>query len=245
MVAPVCLGLTSRWAEGPAAAWPGSGGEGAVLGHPLGIARVSSGQHWVILGALPGHYWGILGASLRHFQAPLGHLWSTMGTPLRPLQGIAGSHPAGCGDTLFFAGTFIQATGKSRVPWALLHPVARPVPAWVPGCRSRAPKAWLDQPLVARARCEAGPRALPPALPDLPRVVVLSEDAVPGTLVAKVTVSCSNNTSDSPNVTLHGIKPGHPFNPIAISADPMAAATFQGEVRLGEGERARSLRAPR
>uniref|UniRef100_A0A663EU04 Cadherin domain-containing protein n=1 Tax=Aquila chrysaetos chrysaetos TaxID=223781 RepID=A0A663EU04_AQUCH len=54
-----------------------------------------------------------------------------------------------------------------------------------------------------------------PALPDLPRVVVLSEDAVPGTCVAKLTVSCSN-VSGSPNVTLHGIEPGHPFNPIAI-----------------------------
>ncbi|XP_029852102.1 cadherin-related family member 4 [Aquila chrysaetos chrysaetos] len=72
------------------------------------------------------------------------------------------------------------------------------------------------------------------ALPDLPRVVVLSEDAVPGTCVAKLTVSCSN-VSGSPNVTLHGIEPGHPFNPIAISADPAAPATFQAEVTLRAG----------
>ncbi|XP_074692395.1 cadherin-related family member 4 [Strix aluco] len=69
------------------------------------------------------------------------------------------------------------------------------------------------------------------ALPDLPRVVALSEDAVPGTRVAEVTVSCSN-ASGSPNVTLHGIEPSHPFNPIAISADPVAAATFHAEVTL-------------
>ncbi|KAM7095815.1 LOW QUALITY PROTEIN: cadherin-related family member 4 [Ciconia maguari] len=72
------------------------------------------------------------------------------------------------------------------------------------------------------------------ALPDLPRVVALSEDAAPGTRVAKVTVSCSN-VSGSPNVTLHGIEPGHPFNPIAISADPVATATFQAEVTLRAG----------
>ena len=96
---------------------------------------------------------------------------------------------------------------------------------------------------MALAGCEAGPRGLPPALPDLPRIVPLSEDAVPGTRVAKVTVSCSN-ASGSPNVTLHSIEPGHPFNPIAISADPVAAATFRAEVRLGDGERGRSPRAP-
>ncbi|CAM9364119.1 unnamed protein product [Bubo scandiacus] len=72
------------------------------------------------------------------------------------------------------------------------------------------------------------------ALPDLPRVVALSEDAMPGTRVAEVTVSCSN-ASGSPNVTLHGIEPGHPFNPIAISADPVAAATFHAEVTLRAG----------
>ncbi|XP_075618934.1 cadherin-related family member 4 isoform X2 [Balearica regulorum gibbericeps] len=72
------------------------------------------------------------------------------------------------------------------------------------------------------------------ALPDLPRVVALSEDAAPGTLVAKVTVSCSN-ASGSPNVTLRDIEPGHPFNPVAVSADPAAAATFQAEVTLRAG----------
>ncbi|XP_035757453.1 cadherin-related family member 4, partial [Egretta garzetta] len=56
-------------------------------------------------------------------------------------------------------------------------------------------------------------------LPDLPRVVALSEDAEPGTLVAEVTVSCSN-ASGSPNVTLHSMEPNHPFNPITISAAP-------------------------
>lgn len=97
--------------------------------------------------------------------------------------------------------------------------------------------------MVALTGCEAGPRGLLPALPDLPRVVVLSEDAVPGTCVAKLTVSCSN-VSGSPNVTLHGIEPGHPFNPIAISADPVAPATFQAEVRLGDREQGRSPWAP-
>ncbi|XP_050760855.1 cadherin-related family member 4 [Gymnogyps californianus] len=72
------------------------------------------------------------------------------------------------------------------------------------------------------------------ALPDLPRIVALSEDAVPGTRVAEVTVSCSN-ASGSPNVTLHSIEPRHPFNPIAISADPAAAATFRAEVTLRAG----------
>ncbi|XP_032860000.2 cadherin-related family member 4 [Tyto alba] len=72
------------------------------------------------------------------------------------------------------------------------------------------------------------------ALPDLPRMVALSEDAVPGTRVAEVTVSCSN-ASGSPNVTLRGIEPGHPFNPIAISTDPVAATTFRAEVTLRAG----------
>ncbi|XP_054033166.1 cadherin-related family member 4 [Dryobates pubescens] len=72
------------------------------------------------------------------------------------------------------------------------------------------------------------------ALLDLPRVVTLSEDAMPGTRVAKVTVSC-RNASGSPNVTLYGIEPGHPFNPIAISADPMDATAFQAEVTLRAG----------
>ncbi|XP_009983074.1 PREDICTED: cadherin-related family member 4, partial [Tauraco erythrolophus] len=85
--------------------------------------------------------------------------------------------------------------------------------------------------LVALPSSEAGPRGLPPALPDLPRVVTLSEDAVPGARVAEVTVSCSN-ASGSPNVTLHGIEPGHPFNSIAVGADPAAATTFRAEFRL-------------
>lgn len=96
---------------------------------------------------------------------------------------------------------------------------------------------------MALAGCEAGPWGLPPALPDLPRVVALSEDAEPGTLVAEVTVSCSN-ASGSPNVTLHSMEPNHPFNPITISADPAAPTTFQAEVRLGDGEWGRSPWAP-
>ncbi|XP_074406185.1 cadherin-related family member 4 isoform X3 [Zonotrichia albicollis] len=71
-------------------------------------------------------------------------------------------------------------------------------------------------------------------LPDLPRVVTLSEDTVPGTRVAEVTVSCSNSSS-SPNVTLHSIKPEHPFNSIAISSDPTDATTFRAEVTLRAG----------
>ncbi|XP_061864447.1 cadherin-related family member 4 [Colius striatus] len=72
------------------------------------------------------------------------------------------------------------------------------------------------------------------ALLGLPRVVTLSEDAEPGTRVAEVTVSCSN-TSGSPDVSLRGIEPGHPFNPVAISADPTATTTFQAEVTLRAG----------
>ncbi|KAM6061750.1 cadherin-related family member 4 [Chlamydotis macqueenii] len=71
-------------------------------------------------------------------------------------------------------------------------------------------------------------------MPDLPRVVVLSEDAAPGARVAEVTVSCGN-ASGSPNITLHGLEPGHPFNPVAISADPAAAGTFRAEVTLCAG----------
>ncbi|XP_064579873.1 cadherin-related family member 4 isoform X3 [Zonotrichia leucophrys gambelii] len=71
-------------------------------------------------------------------------------------------------------------------------------------------------------------------LPDLPRVVTLSEDTVPGTRVAEVTVSCSNSSS-SPNVTLHSIEPEHPFNSIAISSDPTDATTFRAEVTLRAG----------
>ncbi|XP_053932908.1 cadherin-related family member 4 isoform X2 [Cuculus canorus] len=72
------------------------------------------------------------------------------------------------------------------------------------------------------------------ALPDLPRVVALSEDAEPGSRVAEVTVSCTN-ASSSPDVTLHSTEPGHPFNPVAVSADPTAAATFLAEVTLRAG----------
>nr|XP_031361808.1 cadherin-related family member 4 [Lonchura striata domestica] len=71
-------------------------------------------------------------------------------------------------------------------------------------------------------------------LPDLPRLVALSEDAVSGTRVAEVTVSCSNSSS-SPNVTLDSIKPDHPFNSIAISSDPTDATRFRAEVTLRAG----------
>ncbi|KAK4815108.1 hypothetical protein QYF61_015591 [Mycteria americana] len=143
----------------------GSGREGASLGHLRGIARALLGY----LGGIAGVYPGTTGTSLERHG----------GTSEASL---AGTQPAGWGDTLLFAGTFVRAA----------------------------------------------------ALPDLPRAVALSEDAAPGTRVAEVTVSCSN-VSGSPNVTLHGIEPGHPFNPIAISADPVATATFQAEVTLRAG----------
>lgn len=92
-------------------------------------------------------------------------------------------------------------------------------------------------------RAISGPWGLPPVLPDLPRVVALSEDTVPGTRVAEVTVSCSNS-SGSPNVTLDSIEPDHPFNSIAISSDPTDATTFRAEVRLGNREWGRSWQAP-
>ncbi|XP_030357173.1 cadherin-related family member 4 isoform X3 [Strigops habroptila] len=82
--------------------------------------------------------------------------------------------------------------------------------------------------------CEAGLCGLLPALLDLPCMVTLSEDAVPGSRVAEVTVSCSN-TSGSPNVTLHGTEPSHPFSLITSSTDPMANTTFQAEVVLRAG----------
>ncbi|XP_068275949.1 cadherin-related family member 4 [Nyctibius grandis] len=88
--------------------------------------------------------------------------------------------------------------------------------------------------LLLLTLCAPGTFVGATALPDLPRVVALSEDAAPGTRVAEVTVSCSN-ASGSPNITLSGIEPGHPFNPIAISADPAAAATFRAEVTLRAG----------
>ncbi|XP_075288835.1 cadherin-related family member 4 isoform X2 [Opisthocomus hoazin] len=72
------------------------------------------------------------------------------------------------------------------------------------------------------------------ALLDLPRVVALNEDAAPGTRVAEVAVSCGN-ASSSPNVTLRSTEPNHPFNPVAISADPVAATMFRAEVTLRAG----------
>ncbi|XP_037242979.1 cadherin-related family member 4 [Falco rusticolus] len=88
--------------------------------------------------------------------------------------------------------------------------------------------------LLGDALLFAGTFVRAAALPDLPRIVAVSEDAVPGTRVAEVTVSCSN-ASGSPNVTLHSIEPSHPFNPIAISTDPAAATTFHAEVTLRAG----------
>ncbi|KAM7011644.1 cadherin-related family member 4 [Passerculus sandwichensis] len=82
--------------------------------------------------------------------------------------------------------------------------------------------------------CAPGTFVRATVLPDLPRVVTLSEDTVPGTRVAEVTVSCSNSSS-SPNVTLHSIEPEHPFNSIAISSDPTDATTFRAEVTLRAG----------
>nr|NP_001393307.1 cadherin-related family member 4 precursor [Gallus gallus] len=87
------------------------------------------------------------------------------------------------------------------------------------------------------------------ALPDLPRTVTLSEDAAPGARVAELAVSCSN-ASSSPQVTLQRVEsgvptgsnvtplhtdPGHPFNPIAISADGAPPSTFRAEVTLRAG----------
>ncbi|KAM6256607.1 cadherin-related family member 4 isoform 2-T2 [Porphyrio hochstetteri] len=57
---------------------------------------------------------------------------------------------------------------------------------------------------------------------------------MPGTRVAEVTASCSN-ASGSPNITLQSTEPGHPFNPIAISADPADTTTFLAEVTLRAG----------
>ncbi|XP_074008624.1 cadherin-related family member 4 [Numenius arquata] len=88
--------------------------------------------------------------------------------------------------------------------------------------------------LLLLGLCAPGTFVRATALHNLPLVVALSEDTAPGTRVAEVTVSCSN-ASGSPNVTLHSMEPGHPFNPIAISADPMAATRFQAEVTLRAG----------
>lgn len=91
---------------------------------------------------------------------------------------------------------------------------------------------------------------VPPALPDLPRIVTLSEDAAPGARVAVVAVSCSN-ASSSPQVTLQRVESAvpvgssvtprnadtsHPFNPIAISANGVPTSTFRAEVQLGGRE---------
>ncbi|XP_025910815.1 cadherin-related family member 4 [Apteryx rowi] len=87
------------------------------------------------------------------------------------------------------------------------------------------------------------------ALLSLPRIVTVSEDAAPGTLVAKVTLACSNVSSNprvtlahvepsSPfdrNVTLRSVEPGDPFNPIAISTNRTPASTFQAEITLRAG----------
>ncbi|XP_067159748.1 cadherin-related family member 4 [Apteryx mantelli] len=87
------------------------------------------------------------------------------------------------------------------------------------------------------------------ALLSLPRIVTVSEDAAPGTLVAKVTLACSNVSSNprvtlahvepsSPfdrNVTLRSVEPVDPFNPIAISTNRTPASTFQAEITLRAG----------
>ncbi|XP_050835499.1 cadherin-related family member 4 [Serinus canaria] len=82
--------------------------------------------------------------------------------------------------------------------------------------------------------CAPGTFVRATVLPDLPRVVALSEDTVSGTHVTEVTVSCSNSSS-SPNVTLDSTEPDHPFNSIAISSDPTDATTFRAEVTLRAG----------
>ncbi|XP_061202962.1 cadherin-related family member 4 isoform X2 [Neopsephotus bourkii] len=87
--------------------------------------------------------------------------------------------------------------------------------------------------LLLLSLCAPGTFVRAAALLDLPCVVTLGEDAVPGTSVAEGTVSCSN-TSDSPNVTLHGTEPSHPFSLITSSTDPMANTTFQVMLRAGE-----------
>nr|XP_009679064.1 PREDICTED: cadherin-related family member 4 [Struthio camelus australis] len=87
------------------------------------------------------------------------------------------------------------------------------------------------------------------ALLGLPRIVTVSEDVVPGTLVAKVSLACSNASSNprvtlarvepgspfDPNVTLRSVEPGDPFNPIAISTNHTPASTFQAEITLRAG----------
>nr|XP_025962417.1 LOW QUALITY PROTEIN: cadherin-related family member 4 [Dromaius novaehollandiae] len=87
------------------------------------------------------------------------------------------------------------------------------------------------------------------ALLGLPRIVTVSEDTAPGTLVAKVTLACSNVSSNprvmlarvepsspfDPNVTVHSVELGNPFNPIAISTNHTPASTFQAEITLHAG----------
>ncbi|POI35298.1 hypothetical protein CIB84_000950 [Bambusicola thoracicus] len=135
-------------------------------------------------------------------------------------------------------GTFVKSAGKSggdtHTPQA---------PGTGPGSLT-----WPCELLVAvatRGQCWG----VPPALPDLPRTVRLSEDAGSGARVAELAVSCSN-ASSSPQVTLQRVEsgvsmgsnvtplntdPGHPFNPIAISADGAPASTFRAEVTLRAG----------
>ncbi|KAM6301160.1 cadherin-related family member 4 [Aegotheles albertisi] len=88
--------------------------------------------------------------------------------------------------------------------------------------------------LLLLGLCAPGTFVRATALHGLPRVVALSEDTAPGTRVAEVNVTCSN-ASGTPNITLHGTDPGHPFNPIAISADPTDPTRFRAEVTLRAG----------
>ncbi|XP_074459160.1 cadherin-related family member 4 [Larus michahellis] len=88
--------------------------------------------------------------------------------------------------------------------------------------------------LLLLGLCASGTFVRATALHGLPLVVALSEDAAPGTRVVEVTVSCSN-ASGSPNITLHGIEPGHPFNTITVNTDPMVTTTFRAEVTLRAG----------
>lgn len=210
------------------AAWLGSGSEGTSLGYSQGTARMSLGHPWGITRALLDH--------LGDIQASLGHLW---GLP-RALLG----HTRQVRVTLSsLQGLSSEQQVRAGCPGLCCARRGHPCPRGGPGAGAQLPKHSLDKPSVALAGCEASPRGLPPALHDVPLVVALSEDVEPGTRVAEVTVSCSN-TSGSPNVTLHGIEPNHPFNPIAISADPTAADTFRAEVRLGDGDQGRSPWAP-
>ncbi|XP_052534897.1 cadherin-related family member 4 isoform X1 [Tympanuchus pallidicinctus] len=133
-------------------------------------------------------------------------------------------------------GTFVKSAGKS-------------------GGATRTPMGTgpssLTQPceLLVAAATRGQSWGVPPALPDLPRIVTLSEDAAPGARVAEVAASCSN-ASSSPQVTLQRVEssvpvgsnvtprnadPSHPFNPVAISADGVPASSFRAEVTLRAG----------